>query len=93
MKHELPSGNPTRSLDERFQSRPQVYARLQRIADRMDQAIAQGASADEAEELAIQEIQKLGQDVLGDWAREKHQQCLERARAQHPGASKHAKKK
>jgi hypothetical protein len=93
MKHELSSGNPRRSLDERFQSRPQVYARLQRIADMMDQASAQGASADEAEELAIQEIQKLGQDVLGDWAQEKHQQCLERAHAQHPGASKHAKKK
>jgi hypothetical protein len=93
MKHELSSDNPRRSLDERFQSRPQVYARLQRIANMMDQAIAQGATADEAEERAIEEIQKLGQDLLGDWAQESQQQCLERARQQHPKASKHAKKK
>ena len=93
MKHEQPSSTPRRSLDERFQSRPQVYARLQRIADLMDQAIAEGASADEAEECASQEIQKLGHDLLGDWAQEKQQQCLEKARAQHPQASKHAKKK
>ena len=91
MKDELPSAR--RSLDERFQSRPQVYGRLQRVADMMDQALAQGATADEAEALAIEEIQKLGQDVLGDWSREKHQQCLDRARAEHPKAIKHAKKK
>jgi division protein CdvB (Snf7/Vps24/ESCRT-III family) len=93
MKDELPSKTSDRSLDERFQSRPHVYARLQRIADMMDQAIAEGATADEAEELAIEQIRKLGQDVMGDWAQEKHRQSLQRARADHPQATKHAKKK
>jgi hypothetical protein len=92
MKDEL--GNKTdRSLDERFQSRPHVYARLQRIADMMDQAIAEGATADEAEELAIEQIHKLGQDVLNDWSKEKHRQALAHARTEHPQATKHAKKK
>ncbi len=93
MNDELPSNPIRRSLDERFESRPQVYARLQRIADMMDQAIAQGATADQAEALAIEQIQKLGQEVLSDWARENQQQCLEQARAKHPQAIKHTKKK
>ena len=37
-----------RSLDVRFASRPQTAARLHAIADLMDEAIARGASADEA---------------------------------------------
>ena len=93
MKHEPSSHSKRRSLDERFQSRPQVYARLQRIADMMDQAIAQGATADEAEALAVEQIQKLGQEVLSDWAQENQQHCLGQVRAEHPEAVKHAKKK
>ncbi len=45
------------SLDERFAARPHVYARLQKIADMMDQAIAQGATADEAEAMAMEQLQ------------------------------------
>ena len=93
MNDELSSKDPARTLDERFRSRPHVYARLQNIADLMDKAIAQGATADEAEAAAIQQIQKLGQEVLADWAMEKQQQSLQRAREQHPRASKHIKKK
>jgi L-serine deaminase len=93
MKDELPSGSKRRSLDERFESRPQVYARLQSIADMMDEAMAEGCTADEAEALAIEQIQKLGGDVLNDWAEERHEQSVKRAQQDHPQAIKHAKKK
>lgn len=93
MKDELPGGSKRRSLDERFQSRPHVYARLQSIADMMDEAMAEGCTADEAEALAIEQIQKLGGEVLHDWAEQKHQQSLNRAQQNHPQAIKHAKKK
>jgi L-serine deaminase len=92
MKDELslPEG---RSLDERFKSRPQVYARLQRIADMMDQAMAEGCTADGAEALAIEQIRKLGAELLTDWAEDKHGRSVEQVRQKHPQAIQHAKKK
>jgi hypothetical protein len=80
-------------LDERFASRPQVYARLQKIADMMDQAIAEGCTADEAEARAMEQIQKLGGELLGDWAREKQQRSVTESQRENPSAIKHIKKK
>ena len=85
--------NSSRSLDERFSKRPHTYKRLQEIADLMDQAIVQGATADEAEAIAIEQIQKLGGELLRDWAEAKHQQCLVQAQLDHPQSTKHVKKK
>jgi hypothetical protein len=94
MKHEQPKkSQATPSLDERFLRRPHVYHRLHRIADMMDQAIAEGATADEAEAMAIQELRKLGGDVLTDWAQVKQTQSVEQAQAEHPEAIRHIKKK
>ncbi len=94
MKDELPySKLKQRSLDERFRAHPQSYARLQAIADMMEASVAAGCSADEAEERAIEQIQKLGQALLSDWAQQAHLQSLAQAQAQQPGASKHFKKK
>jgi antirestriction protein len=81
------------SLDQRFARRPHVYHRLHRIADMMDQAMAEGATADEAEAMAIQELQKLGGDVLTDWAEARQIQSVEQAQAEHPEAIRHIKKK
>lgn len=94
MKDELPvSKLKGRSLDERFKAHRQSYARLQAIADVMEESIAEGCSADEAEERAIQQIQKLGQELLTDWARGAQEQSLRVAQQQHPQGSKHLKKK
>jgi hypothetical protein len=94
MNDELHKSNQApRSLDERFAKRPHTYRRLQEIADLMDQALANGATADEAEELALEQIQKLGGELLHDWAQARQEQALEQARSQHPKSSKHIKKK
>jgi len=82
-----------KTLDERFAQRPHTYRRLQEIADLMDQAIAQGASADAAEAMAIEQLQKLGGEMLQDWAQAGQQQALTQARIEHPGSIKHIKKK
>lgn len=81
------------SLDARFATRPHVYARLQQIADMMDRAVADGCTADEAEALAIEQLQQLGNEVLLDWAEQKHRHSLHQAREQHPQAINHIKKK
>jgi hypothetical protein len=94
MNDELHHSNQSaRSLDERFAKRPHTYRRLQEIADLMDQAVANGATADEAEEIALEQIQKLGGELLRDWAQASHDQALEQARTEHPKSSKHIKKK
>ena len=94
MSNELSKQKHTsKTLDERFAQRPHTYRRLQEIADQMDQAIANGATADEAEAMAIEQIQKLGGEMLQDWAEAKQQQALKQAQATHPQSIKHIKKK
>ena len=94
MNDELPEKKKSHTpLDARFASRPQVYARLQKIADMMDQAIAEGCTADEAEVRAMEQIQKLGGELLGDWACEKQQHSVAQSQRENPSAIKHIKKK
>lgn len=84
---------PTPPLEQRLAKRPHVLARFQAIADMMDQAVAAGCTADEAERQAIEQVQMLGRELLGDWAQEQQAGSLTRALAQHPQAIKHIKKK
>ncbi len=67
--------------------------RLHQIADMMDQAIAEGATADEAEALAIEQLRELGSDVLTDWAQQKQEDSLQKAQKENPSAIGHIKKK
>lgn len=83
----------SKTLDERFSNRPHTYRRLQEIADQMDQAIANGATADEAEAIAMEQLQKLGGELLADWAQAKQAQALKQAQAAHPESIRHIKKK
>ena len=94
MSDELPQQKAkSQTLDERFSKRPHTYRRLQEIADQMDQAIAEGASADEAEAMTIEQIRKLGGELLEDWAEAKQQRALKQARSDQPKSIKHIKKK
>jgi hypothetical protein len=93
MNDELPNPRHScRSLDECFSKRPHTYQRLQEIAASMDQALAQGAGADEAEALALAQIQKLGGELLRDWAEARHDQALPEVRLKHPQSSNHINK-
>ena len=81
------------SLEQRLAQRPQVLARFHSIADMLDQAVAAGCTADEAEDRALEQVRQLGRELLGDWAQEQQAGSLARARRQHPQAIKHIKKK
>jgi len=94
MSDELPKTSKHRiPLDARFAARPHVHARLHAIADMMDQAIAEGATADEAEEMAIEQLRELGGDVLTDWAQQKQAESVRQAQNEDPSAIRHIKKK
>lgn len=94
MSNELPkSPKHQQPLDARFATRPEVRQRLHEIADMMDKAIEEGATADEAEAMAIEQIQELGAAVLTDWARINADHSVKKAQRENPLAIRHIKKK
>ncbi len=94
MNNELPSQNSprTRSLDECFADKPRVRERLLEISDLIDRLVAQGCTAHEAEARAIEEIRKLGNGILSEWADKSQQAAVEKARAQDPKLQAYRKK-
>lgn len=95
MNSELPSELPkrVRSLDECFADKPHVRQRLLEIADLIDELVAQGCTAHEAEARAIEEIRKLGHGILTEWAEKSGAGAVAKARAQDPQLQPYRKKK
>jgi len=95
MKSELLSETtrPLQSLDERFADKPHLRARLLEIANMIDESVAQGCTAHEAEARAIEEIRKLGNALLSEWAGKSEATALTKARAQDPRLQPYRKKK
>jgi hypothetical protein len=93
MKNEPSQSGTKKSLDERLVKHPHLYEQLQRITDQMEQAIAHGATADQAEEMAIKQINELGRALLTDWATARQERAVEEVRREKPDAIRDAKKK
>lgn len=95
MNNELPSKspNPNQSLDERFADKPHMRQRLLEIADMIDELVAQGCTAHEAESRAIEEIRKLGNGILTEWAQKSESAAVAKARTQDPKLQPYRKKK
>jgi hypothetical protein len=88
-----PNSKPTRSLDECFADKPHVRQRLLEISDMIDSLVAQGCSAHEAEARAIEEIRKLGNGILTEWADKSEKAAVAKARATDPELQPYRKKK
>jgi len=72
--------------------RPHLRRRLLMIADLIDQAVAEGCTVHEAEECAMEQIRKLGQEVLTDWAEKAEPEARKRAQAENPKLIHYGKK-
>ena len=97
MNTELPNSNQNQnqnqqSLDERFATRPRLRRRLLVIADMIDQAVAEGCTAHEAEARAMEQIRKLGNEVLTDWAEKSEPDARRQAQAENPKLINYGKK-
>jgi len=95
MSNELlePNQNrPLQSLDQRFANRPHLRRRLLSIADMIDQAVTEGCTAHEAEARAIEQIRKLGNEVLSDWAEKSEEDARVKARQKNPKLRPYRKK-
>jgi hypothetical protein len=97
VNNELPNSNqkPSQhetSLDQRFATHPHVRRRLLMIADMIDQAVAEGCTAHQAEARAIEQIRQLGQELLTDWAEKAEPQFRQQAQAGNPKLINYGKK-
>jgi hypothetical protein len=84
MRNELPSEQPkqSRSLDECFADKPHLRQRLLEICDMIDTLVAEGCTAHEAEARAIEQIRKLGNGILSEWADKSEAAAVAKALAQ-----------
>jgi len=95
MNNELPSENPRRehqSLDECFADKPHLRRRLLEISDMIERLVAQGCTAHEAEAKAIEQIRKLGNGILTEWAEKSEAAAVAKARAEDPAVRPYRKK-
>jgi hypothetical protein len=69
-----------------------VHQRIVQIVDLMEKAWTEGYSADEAEEMAIEQVDKLGNYILSDWAVNQEKSSFEKAKRSHPNAIAAGKK-
>ena len=70
-------GNRKRRLEERLQAHPHLRERIYQILNIAEDAEGNIDKADEAEERVIEELRRLGQEVLQDWAVGKERQKVE----------------
>jgi hypothetical protein len=85
MNSELPSQSSKqepRSLDACFADKPHLRPRLLEISDLIDALVAQGGTAHEAEAKAIEQIRKLGNGILTEWAQKCEAAAVAKARAE-----------
>jgi hypothetical protein len=95
MNNELPlekSKPETRSLDECYADKPHMRQRLLEIADMIDTLVAQGCTADEAEARATEQIRKLGNGILSQWAEKAEAAAVQNARATDANLRRYRKK-
>ena len=94
MNNELPSesAKPTRSLDKCFADKPHMRQRMLEISDMIDRLVAQGCTAHEAEAQAIEQVRKLGNGILTEWAEKSEAAATAQARTNDPKLRPYRKK-
>jgi hypothetical protein len=76
----------------RIKAHPGLKERIRAILDIAENTSGELITADQAEGKAIEEIKKLGQELLREWAVQQHDKAIETAKTTHPNAKRHEKK-
>jgi hypothetical protein len=76
----------------RIKAHPGLRERIKAILDIAENTSGELITADQAEGKAIEEVKKLGQELLKEWAIQQHEKAMETAKKTHPNAKKHEKK-
>jgi hypothetical protein len=75
----------------KLESHPEVFDQMERIMEVVENETGEAMTADEAEELLVQELRRMGHDALQGWARRKEVK-LEREYSARPGMVRREKK-
>lgn len=79
-------------LLNKINSHPSIRKRVEEILNIAENTSGDLITARQAEEKAIEEIRKLGQEVLKGWAESQHNKAVEKAKLEQPKAREHVKK-
>lgn len=79
-------------LIEQLRRQPKILERVQRILQ-IAQAEGSLKTADEIEELLIQELRSLGNSTMNEWAAQAHERLSQQFQTEHPEALKRKKKR
>jgi hypothetical protein len=79
-------------LIEKLNSNPALKKRVEEILNIAHNSSGKLITGDQAEEKTIEEVQKLGREVLKEWAINQYENTIKNAREENPQAKKHIKK-
>jgi hypothetical protein len=79
-------------LQERMEQYPYLRSRFESIMDIVEDTSASVDTADEAEQLLIDEIREMGKEALHDWAVGKEKQKVKELLENRDGITGHSKK-
>jgi hypothetical protein len=79
-------------LLNKINSHPSIRKRVEEILHIAENTSGELITARQAEEKAIEEIRKLGQEVLKKWAENQHNKAVDKAKLEHPKPKEHLKK-
>ena len=79
-------------LLNKINSHPSIRKRVEEILNIAENASGELVTVRQAEEKAIEEIRKLGQEILKEWTENQHNKAVDKAKLEHPKAKEHLKK-
>lgn len=89
---ENPKSSPTPSLEDRLRQHPELREKIESLIAIVENDQGDVKTANDVEQLVIEEIQKLGQAALQGWANQAHYQQQQEFKATHPEAHRAGKK-
>ena len=72
-------GSVKRSIEERLKDHPDLIARLEALADFVENADDDVEKADEAERRVLKEVRQIGHEVLQGWAKRQQRKKADQA--------------
>lgn len=81
-----------KSFEERLNAHPELRARFEQILELIEDVDEQVNTADEAEERAIEEVRRLGNEIVHEWSVQKSSQAAKRTLRDKPKANSNGKK-
>lgn len=77
---------------EKLKNHSRLKKRFNEILEIAENTSGELITADQAEMKAIEEVRKLGQEVMQEWALGQHEKAIQNAKKEHPTIRKHIKK-